>query len=67
MDSAPTSTIHADKDENETVTPVAVTRDEDFESCLEHALGLMIKEVSTTYLCLSTKSFIDLLSLKWSR
>jgi hypothetical protein len=25
---------------------ITVTRDEDFEACLEHALGLMVKEVS---------------------
>ena len=27
------------------LAPVAVTRDEDFEACMEHALGLMVKEV----------------------
>ena len=38
-----------DGDEGSGVSsPVTVTRDEDFESCLEHALGLMAKEVSAT-------------------
>lgn len=27
------------------LAPIAVTRDEDFEACMEHALGLMVKEV----------------------
>lgn len=33
------------QDDDATHAPVALTRDEDFETCMEHALGLMVKEI----------------------